>query len=1046
MRLILMGYTSGVLLLLSLSAFAAEPSVEFNRDVRPILSDNCFGCHGPDAAAKHIPFRLDSEAAAKGDLGGGRRAIVAGEPEKSELMRRITTDKKFLRMPPASTGHTLTTKQIDTLRAWIAQGAKWQNHWAFIAPTRYDPPAVRDSSWPKTPIDNFILARLEQEGLKPSPEAGPETLLRRVTLDITGLPPTPAEIDAFLSDKSPNAYEKAVDRLLHSPRYGERMAIRWLDAARYADTNGYQFDGERVMWRWRDYVIDSFNRNKPFDQFAIEQIAGDLLPGHTLDQVIATGFNRNHRANTEDGIIPEEYAVEYVVDRVETTSAVFLGVTLGCARCHNHKYDPFSQKEFYRFFAYFNNVPELGRAMKYGNSPPLIPAPTMEQQRRLHAIDAKIAAAEAALSSHAAATAKAQTSWERRLSAQPPIYWSPVTFRDAAWDLDDNLPARSGNPSLVPGRIGKAAAFDGNSYLEIPQAGQFDIDERFTVSGWFYSECGDQPCSILSRQTDSPTGKGYGIHLKDGRLFVTMTNNWADDAIRYETEERIEPKRWYHVALTYTGSRMAEGLTLYIDGKPAKVRILLDTLYRPFRNAGRSFSVPFRIGAGNGPEQRFRGRVDDVRVYSTVLSPAEIESLALGESLNEIAARPQSSRAAAAGRQLRWYFLENAAPEQTRLEWKRLTALKLEKEQFERTFPTVMVMAESPSPKETHILLRGQYDKKGEKVEPGLPAILPPLPEGAPNNRLGLARWIVDPKNPLTARVIMNRTWQMIFGTGIVKTAEDFGIQGEWPSHPELLDWLATEFIRTGWNMKAMAKEIVMSAAYRQSSRDTPTLLQRDPDNRLLARGPRERMNAEMIRDSALFDAGLLSEKIGGPSVKPYQPEGLWKELVMQDMDYVRSKGPDLYRRGLYTFWKRTVAPPMMANFDSALRETCVVRESRTNTPLQALNLMNDVTFVEAARFVGQRMIKEGGTTPDSRLAYGFRLIMSRKPSPAEAAVLRDNLRYHEDYFAGKPARVRNYLGEGDTRPDPSIAPRELAAYAAVASLIFNLDEAITKE
>jgi hypothetical protein len=1031
-----------IAVMLSAAAFSAPSAIEFNRDVRPILSDKCFGCHGPDATAKGIPLRLDREQTAKADL-GGRRAIVEGDPASSELVRRVTAERKALRMPPVTSGHALSDAEIGTLQQWIAEGARWQQHWSFLPPRRPELPAVRNSSWVGNPIDRFVLARLEREGITPSAEADRETLIRRVSLDLTGLPPTPDEIDRFLKDSSPKAYEKLVDRLLASPRFGERMSIRWLDGARYADTNGYQYDGERVMWRWRDWVIDAFNRNQPFDQFALEQIAGDMLPSATTAQKIATGFNRNHRANTEDGIIPEEYAVEYVVDRVETTSAVFLGLTLGCARCHNHKYDPVTQKEFYQVFAYFNNIPELGRAMKYGNSPPLIAAPTKQQQTELAALEAKIHTAEAALSR--VYSPAAQTGWERSLATAPPVYWSPAPMRDASFALDGDLPAHRGKPVVKAGRIGNAVALDGESWLEIPAAGQFDIDERFSLTGWFRSEC-EKDCTILSRMTDSPRGKGYGIHWSEGKLLVTMTSNWADDAIRFTSELSFEPGRWYHLALTYTGSRMAEGFTLFVDGKPLKVQVLMDTLYRPFRNAGRAFSEPFRIGAGNGQGQRFRGLIDDVHIYGRVLDTAEIESLALGMPLNEIAARPESGRTAAEQRELRWYFLDHAAPEKTRAAWRELTTLRQEKEKLERAFPTVMIMSESPAPKETHLLVRGQYDKKGERVEPGIPAIFPPLPQGAPNNRLGFARWLVDSGNPLTARVTVNRFWQMLFGTGIVKTAEDFGLQGEWPSHPELLDWLAVEFVRSGWNVKAMLKTIVMSSTYRQSSKATPALLERDPENRLLARGARIRIPAEMVRDNALAAAGLLKERIGGPSVKPYQPDGLWQELVMQDMYYVQSKGDDLYRRSLYTFWKRTVAPPMMANFDSALRETCVVRETRTNTPLQALNLMNDVTFVEAGRLIGRRMLIEGGSDSASRVSYGFRLVTGRRPTALERDILRGNLQFHLDYFASDPQRAAAYLKYGDTAPDSSLKAGELAAYAAVGNLLLNLDEAITKE
>jgi hypothetical protein len=1021
------------------SMFCADRPLEFNRDIRPILSDKCNRCHGPDATAKKIPLRLDREAIAKSDL-GGRRAIVEGDPASSELIRRITAEKKAVRMPPAYSGLTLTDHEIETLRTWIAQGAKWQQHWSFIPPVSPAIPHVKNSAWIRNPIDAFVAERLEREGIPSSAEASRETLLRRVSLDLTGIPPTLPEMDAFLSDKSPSAYERAVDRLLASPRYGERMAARWLDAARYADSNGYQYDGERVMWRWRDWVIDAFNRNQRFDKFTLEQIAGDLLPNATVDQKIATGFNRNHRANTEDGIIPEEYAVEYVVDRVETTSTVFMGVTLGCARCHNHKYDPFTQKEFYQIFAYFNNVPELGRAMKYGNSPPLVAAPTSEQQLALKQVERRIQDAEMYFSHNAGRIDAAQKSWEKTLAAAAPVYWTPVDGLDAAFAFE----AESAVP-LVPGRIGKAASFDGKAFVDAGKVGAFDIDDRFSISAWIYSESTPDG-SVVSKMADGPKGKGYGVHLDKGHVHVNLTSNWADDAIRLETEETLEPKRWYNVTVTYTGSRMAEGIQVYVDGKPAKVKVELDTLYRPFRNAGKAFNEPLRIGAGWGPERRFHGLIDDVRVYGRVLKENEIAALASGDSVNDIAQKPVNTRSAVENLKIRSMFLESAAPAEAQAAWKSLTALRQEKEKLERTFPTVMVMADRATPKDTFVLVRGAYNVPGEKVQPGVPAVLPSLPDGAPANRLGFAKWLIDPGNPLLARVTVNRFWQMYFGTGLVKTTEDFGMQGEWPSHPELLDWLATEFIRSGWDVKALQKLIVTSATYRQSSKETPELVQRDPENRLLARGPRYRLPAEMIRDQALLVSGLLSEKVGGPSVKPYQPAGLWKEISMQDMDYLQSKGEDLHRRGLYTYWKRTIAPPMMANFDSALRESCVVRETRTNTPLQALNLMNDVTFLEAARFLGQRMIKEGGKDVESRLRLGFRAVTGRMPSDSEQQVLRDSLQYHLDYFAGKQDDVSGFLNQGDTKTDPSLNARELAAYSAVASLLLNLDETVTKE
>jgi hypothetical protein len=903
-----------------LTAMGAD--LEFNRDVRPILSDKCFHCHGPDAAAKKVPVRLDSPSAATG-----------------KLVERITHAKPGMRMPPPYSGLKLSGKEIETLSTWVAQGAKWEKHWSFHAPKRAAPPAVSGSRWVRNPIDSFVLARLEQEGLRPSKEAPRETLLRRVSLDLTGLP---AELD------SNETYEQAVERLLASPRYGERMAMRWLDAARYADSNGYQYDGERVMWRWRDWVIEAFNRNQPYDRFVTEQLAGDLLPDATLDQKIATGFNRNHRANTEDGIIPEEYAVEYVADRAETTGAVFLGLTVGCARCHNHKYDPISQKEFYQLYAYFNNVPELGRAMKYGNSPPMIPAPTKAQQERLAELNALIAA-------------------EQRKA--------PGEFRY-------------------------------QPYRGLDTAGNYDIEDPYTLSAWVKPEAGAGEVRLITRMQDRLHGKGYGLQLNDGKLFFHITSQWVDDGLRLEAEKKLAEGERVLVAATYDGSRSASGVRILINGKPVKTKVLMDTLYRPLGNAGVAFKAELKIHSG----------LQDTRLYSRVLGDDELAAL-------------------------------NAppAPAEARAARRRLDDLLTEREKFERSLPTVMVMAERTPVKETHLLLRGAYDKPGEVVTPGVPAVLPPLPAGAPNNRLGLAQWMVSKENPLTARVAVNRAWELHFGMGLVETSEDFGAQGDWPSHPELLDWLATWFVESGWDVKALHRLIVTSAAYRQDSAATAELTERDPKNRLLARGPRHRLPAEMLRDQALAAAGMLTGRVGGPSVKPYQPDGLWGEISMQNMDYEQSHGPDLYRRGLYTFWKRTIAPPMLANFDAAHRESCVVRISRTNTPLQALNLMNDVTFLEAARVLAQRMLSQGAGA-EERLAAGFRRLTARAPKAREMAVLRGALDYHRDYFSTDAKRAEAYVRQGEWPVAAGLDRRELASYMAVASLMLNMDETLSKE
>ena len=994
------------------SVSPAQHRVEFNRDVRPILSDKCFLCHGPDAVNRKIPLRLDSEAAAKADL-GNRRGVVEGKPELSGVIQRITAEKIAVRMPPAYSGLKLSAEEIETLRTWIEQGARWEKHWSFVPPRRAASPAVKQKGWVRNPIDAFVLARLEKEALAPSAEAPRETLLRRVSLDLTGLPPTLEQLDAFLRDRSANAYEKAVDRLLASPQYGERMAAPWLDAARYADTNGYQYDGERVMWRWRDWVIDAFNRNQRFDQFALEQIAGDLLPNRRPDQVIATGFNRNHRGNTEDGIIQEEYRVEYVVDRVETTSTVFLGLTLGCARCHNHKYDPFTQKEFYQFFDYFNQVPEMGRAMKYGNSRPLVPAPTLEQQGAQKALQQRIDALERSLQ-----------------ASQTPPAWSSAGHWRISSGLDAWFPFDQA-ANVTEGVFGKAGLFDGATAAEFAGVAEYDIGDHFTMSAWVKPDKASG--AILSRMSDTARGKGIGLYLREGKLHFHFTSSYEEDAIRMDTGAVLPVGEWHHVAVTYNGTSAASGVHIYVDGLAVTAGASQDTLYRPFRNAGAKFREPFRIGGGGGKDNRFQGAIDEVLLYGRVLGADELAVIA--------------SRSLAPGSNgWRWSYLATGAPDQAQQAWAEMNRLRREKEKLERSFPTVMVMADLETPRQTHILRRGAYDQPGEKVKAGVPAALHPMPAGAPSNRLGLAQWLVSPENPLMARATVNRFWQMYFGTGLVKTVEDFGVQGEWPAHPELLDWLATEFVRTGWDVKAMQKLIVTSATYRQSSKATPELLQKDPDNRLLARSSRVRLAAEAIRDQMLLAAGLLSNKIGGPSVKPYQPEGLWKELTMQDSDYVLSQGEDLYRRSLYTFWKRTVSPPMMATFDSALRESCTVRESRTNTPLQALDLMNDVTFLEAARKVAERMMREGGSAAEDRLGYGFRLLLARYPSAEEKRILRGSLGYHLDYFATKPERVDGYLKQGASPVAGGLDRRELAAYAAVGSLILNLDEAVNKE
>ncbi len=1051
-------------------ALEAEPgSIEFNRDIRPILSDACFNCHGPDKSRRKADLHFDTEE-------GGRAAVVPGKPQESELLQRVLATDPKKRMPPPNAGPPLTAAQVTLLREWIAQGAAWQKHWAFLPPRRAPLPAVKDKSWPRNPIDHFVLARLEKEGMQHAPEADPTTLLRRLSLDLTGLPPTPEEVDGFLQAASRNpqaALDEAVDGLLRSPRYGERMAQRWLDAARYADSNGYQSDGERTMWRWRDWVIEAFNDNMPFDRFTIEQLAGDLLPAATLEQKLATGFNRNHRGNAEGGVIPEEYAVEYVVDRVDTTATVWLGLTAGCAKCHNHKYDPLTQFEFYRLFAYFNNVPERGKAIKFGNSPPFLQTPTREQQRQLKLLQAQLLAVADRVRSLQARLAQAQQQWERTLDVRTPLTWSLTQGLTAHFPLDSltvqtasteraaavapALRGLEGEPKVVAGRIGNAVLLDGRSFLDAGNVARFGYLDKFSLGAWVYPE-GERGGTIVSRMVDTDRAAGYRLALIGGKVHVQMAVRWLDDAIRVETVDSLTPGRWQHVFFSYDGSRSARGLKLYVDGRPAPVKVNLDDLNQNFVT-----EEPLRIGAGSGPDQRFHGAIDDVRVYDHVVSAADVALLANLDAINEIVALPSARRSREQAYKLRSYFIERQAPADIRAAHDHLRAARTELEDFDAALPTTMVMQDMPVPRDTHVLLRGEYDKKGPRVTPGVPAALPPLPADAPNNRLGFARWLISNDNPLTARVAVNRLWQMLFGAGLVRTVEDFGAQGDWPSHPELLDWLAVEFRDSGWDVKHLLKTIVTSATYRQSSSIADCGLQiadsktnpqsairnpksKDPDNRLLGRGPRFRLPAEMIRDQALFVSGLLVEKVGGPSVRPYQPAGLVKELHGSAEDYVQDHGPSLYRRSLYTFWKRTVAPPELMTFDAANRETCVVRETRTNTPLQALNLLNDVTYVEAARVLAQRVLRGGDVTAEGRLARAFRLATLRMPRPQELAVLRAGLDQHLAEYRRAPEAARKLTEAGEAARPADADIVELAAYTAVCNLILNLDEVITKE
>ena len=992
---------------------AAEPgpaAVEFNRDIRPILSENCLHCHGPDRAKRKAKLRLDVEDGAKADLGDGRRAIVAGNPDESEALARITTDDPDEKMPPPASGRNLTASQVELLRKWIEAGAPWQKHWSLIAPER--PSVPTPAGLVRNPIDAFVLDRLAREGLAASPEAPKSTLLRRVTLDLTGLPPTIAEVDAFLADTAPDAYEKAVDRLLASRRYGERMALEWLDAARYADTNGYQGDNTRTMWPWRDWVVRALNANMPFDRFVVEQLAGDLLPGATLDQKVATGFHRNHMLNGEGGRIPEESRVDYVVDRVDTTATVFLGLTLACARCHDHKYDPFAQREYFGLYAYFNSVAESGAVDRGGNAAPVMRVAPPDLARRLAEMRTALAPLEARREAVLPEIDASQADWEKTAAVLPEwVASDPSTFASKTGGTLEKLDDRS--LLARPGR-------------------KTDVHEV-----------------ILRSETANLTGLRLEALAHESLPFrgpghAVENGNFVLSSLEGEVVSIADPSRSKPIAFSAARADYSQpgwDVAGAIDADPKSGWATQGTPTRDAIVAEFTFTEP--VGFAGGSELRLRLHYESVHPFHVlgrfrlstttgmILPPPVAAALAVAPETRDAGQkaliRDQHRRLSPTFRAIEG----------------ELAAARKAIGDPEGSVPEAMVMEDLPTPRDSFVLVRGAYDQHGEKVSPGVPAILPPLAEGAPPNRLGLARWVVAPSNPLTARVAVNRAWQLFFGTGLVKTAEDFGVQGEPPSHPALLDWLATEFVASGWDVKALHRKIVASATYRQASRVSPAQWERDPDNRLLARGPRVRLSSLAIRDQALALGGLLVEKVGGPAVRPYQPPGIWEEMSFGQIRYEQGHGDDLYRRSLYTFWRRTVGPPDL--FDTPARQACTVRQVRTNTPLQSLILLNDVAYVEAARNLAQRLIK-GGETPDARITLAFSLATARAPSDAERAVLAGALDRLLGQYRRDPEAALRLVSLGESPRDPKLDVPELAAYTAFASLVLNLDETINKE
>ena len=996
-----------ILAILLLFSLASGQNVDFNFDVRPLLSDRCFVCHGPDEEHREAELRLDLASAVEVESQSGNvdRVITPGRPDESELWLRIATDDPDMQMPPPDSNLSLTAAERETIRRWIEGGAEYKKHWSFTP--LYSAKPTRDGAELTGPaaIDHFIEQRLSKLGWKIGPETTRPQLLRRLSFDLTGLPPTTDELKRFVADESETAIANAIERLLDSPRYGERMASIWLDLARYSDTYGYQVDRDRFVWPWRDWVVRAFNDNMPYDQFVTEQLAGDLLPDPDENQILATTFNRLHPQKVEGGSVPEEFRIEYVADRTQTFATSMLGVTLECARCHDHKYDPLSQKEYYQLTAFFDNIDEAGL---YSYFTPSIPTPTLmmgQQAKReeTRKLEDAVQAAQTAL-----AEAIANVSFGEGAPKLP----EPIE------SLDFNEFKPNGRNELVEGVGGNAVKLSGDDAVKLKQ-GNFHRYDPFSVSLWLKMPDRRERAVVFHRSrawTDAGS-RGYQLLIEEGKLSASLIHFWPGNAIRVVSDIEFPLNEWHQVTVTWDGSSRASGLSLYLDGKRLDVTIVRDNLYKQITGGGHD-----HIAIG----QRFRdlglrdGMVDEFHIYDRELLAAEVE-LAFDpdaeldkEGLREIA-------------------VANDATVKARLRDLQ-SARKALCDQGEK-LKEIMVMQEMETRRETFILGRGAYDNRTQPVKPDTPAVLPPMDESLPRNRLGLAQWLTDPEHPLTSRVAVNRVWQMLFGTGLVRTPEDFGSQGELPTHPELLDWLARDFVKHNWDLKRLITQIVQSRTYRQSSQATSEQRELDPENRLYARAPSYRWPAEMLRDQALSTGGLLVEKQGGPPVKPYDLEVSFKPMKPDD-------GEGLYRRSLYTFWKRTGPAPVMMALDAAKRDVCRVKRSRTASPLQTLVLMNSPQFVEASRALAERALEKHAKA-EARIRWMFASLTARQPTEEEIEVLLELYRARLDLLSDK--EIGTYLSVGKRAANEKADKRELAALTVVANTLFGLDECMMK-
>lgn len=1030
----------------------ASEEVQFNRDIRPILAENCFSCHGQDPHSRGADLRLDEREAA---ISSG--AIVPNSPDDSAVWARIVSESDDERMPPVDSHKSLTAAQKELIRQWILEGAPYQGHWAFEPPQKPELPQVTASQWVRNPIDNFVLSNLERSGLAPAQEADLRSLIRRVSLDLTGLPPTPEELQRVLDDPSSDRYERYVDELLERPEWGEHRARYWLDYARYADTHGIHFDNYREMWAFRDWVIKAFNENMPFDQFSIEQLAGDLLPDPTLDQKIATGFNRCNITTNEGGVIQEEYRVLYTRDRVETTGLVWMGLTLGCAVCHDHKFDPISQKEFYELAAFFNNTTQPVMDGNIKDTPPIIQVPVGADRERSVEVSKLIEETQGLI---AARRAVAQPLFDKYLteeSKSPQVLWSPA---DIAINPSVHVPLNDGatrwlsvihegayrrtpltaDAKWVPGHVADQAWKIEGNFPSLP-VGDFERDQAFSVALWV-NPSQNQNGALVARMDEASAHRGWDVWTENGSVGIHIIHRWPENALKVVSQEKLPANRWSHVSVTYDGSSKIEGLKIYIDGKETQRNVTSSNLTESIRT-----TVPLTIGRRSSGAGANNASVQDIRIYAQSLDPASISKL--HQTSRRAYLMAKAVRNAEEVEELFQHYLTHVDDESKRLH-EQLSNLKTEESEIRSRSTFAHIMNEAETSPVAYVLLRGDYDKRGDEVSPATPQAFLPLPDELPKNRLGFAKWLFIPEHPLTARVTVNRFWQEVFGRGIVGSAGDFGITGQLPDHPELLDYLAIQFRDNGWNVKDFYRQLVTSATYRQSAAVSPENFAKDPENKLLSRGPRFRTDAEMIRDSALAVSELLVKKMGGPSVYPYQPPGVWEAVAMPGSNtrfYQASTGESLYRRSLYTFLKRAAPMPNMEVFNATSREVCTIRRERTNTPLQALVTLNDVQFVEAARLLATQMLSREGNEEDlqSKIQWIAERLISRPFNSEELRVVEDSFAELLEHYKANAEDANHLLALGETRSAVDVSASELAAWTMLCNQLMNLDEVLTK-